>query len=337
MTPSSSDVDLASAWRALSGHASGDGWSLIELFSSGNCIVMAGRRGSRNEESLLVGVRGHIPSQRSELPRGQGFSLTTTDVHSHQTGYSWFALVRQEPGSLELFTKVATDLVDLMESLSTQEGVRVYAAMIARIRAWQAFMKRDDDGTLSTEEEIGLFGELLVLQNVIQDGVYEIDAIDSWTGPGDGLHDFDLGTGSVEVKTTVASAGFLARIANLDQLDDSLRKPLYVAAVRLTQPDVGTTLPELVDEIAGRFQDAGAPASFGNRLIAAGYMVTARSTYKRRFRCSELTYRFISANSPRLTRANVPASIREARYTLDMDALPIVGRTFSEISDSLGV
>lgn len=337
MLSPSNDTELTSAWRALSGQATGDGWKAIELFSLGNCCVMAGRRGSQNEESVLVGVKGSLPPQPIQLPRGQGFSLISTDVHSHPAGYSWSALVRHETGSLELFTKVAIDLVNLMESTSTQEGSRIHGAMISRIRAWQAFMKRESDGVLSTEEEIGLFGELLVLRNLLADGVSEFDALDSWAGPEDGLHDFLLGDGAIEVKTTVAPAGFLAKITNLDQLDDCLHQPLFIAAVRLAQLDDGMTLPELIDQVTGRLQDPGAAALLNSRLVSTGYMDTMRPEYRRRFRCSELTYRIVGPDSPRLTRANVPASIHEARYSLDLDAFLVVASTYAGISNSLGV
>lgn len=337
MLRSSSVTELASSWRALSGLAAGDGWKVIELFSHGNCCVMAGRRGTRNEESVLVGVKGDLPPQPIQLPRGQGFSLVSTDLHSHPADYSRFALVRQETGALELFTKVALDLVNLMESTSTQEGSRIHSAMISRIRAWQAFMKRDSDGVLSTEEEIGLFGELVVLRNLLDDGVSEFDALDSWAGPEDGLHDFLLGQGALEVKTTVAPAGFLVRIANLDQLDDSLHQPLFVAAVRLAQLGDGVTLPELIDQVTGQLRDPGAAALLNSRLVSAGYLDAMRPQYRRRFRCSELTYRAVGADSPRLTRANVPASIHEARYSLDLDAFHVVAFTYANISNSLGV
>lgn len=332
-----SDIELTAAWRALSGQAAGDGWKVIELFGIGNCCVMAGRRGARNEESVLVGVRGNLPPQPFQLPRGQGFSLISTELHGYPIDHSWFALVRQDSGSLELFTKVAVDLVNLMESSSAQDGPRIHSAMISRIRAWQAFMKRDSDGVLSTEEEIGLFGELLVLRDLLNHGVSEFDALDSWAGPDDGLHDFLLGDGAIEVKTTMAPAGFMARIANLDQLDDSLHQPLYVAAVRLAQLSEGTTLPDLIDQIAGLLDDAGARSLLKSRLVSAGYMDMSRTEYTRRFRCSELTYRIVCVDSPRLTRSNVPAAIHEVRYSLDLDSLPVAASTYAHISNSLGV
>lgn len=337
MLRSGSDTELVAAWRALSGIATGDGWKVIELFSIGNCCVMAGRRGARNEESVLVGVKGNVPSQPFQFPRGQGFSLISTELQGYPAGHSWFALVRQESGSLELFTKVAVDLVNLMESTSVQDGLRIHSAMISRIRAWQAFMKRDSDGVLSTEEEIGLFGELLVLQNLLDDGVSEFDALDSWAGPDDGLHDFLLGDGAIEVKTTLAPAGFIARISNLDQLDDSLHQPLFVAAVRLAQLSEGATLPDLIDQVAGQIRDPGATALLNSRLVSAGYMDMTQAEYTRRFRCSELTYRIVRADSPRLTRSNVPAAIHEARYSLDLDAYPVAASTYADISNSLGV
>lgn len=337
MLRSNSDIELAAAWRALSGQAAGDGWKVIELFGLGNCCVMAGRRGARNEESVLVGVRGNLPPQPFQLPRGQGFSLISTELHGYPVDHSWFALVRQESGSLELFTKVAVDLVNLMESSSAQDGPRIHSAMISRIRAWQTFMKRDSDGVLSTEEEIGLFGELLVLRELLNDGVSEFDALDSWAGPDDGLHDFLLGDGAIEVKTTMAPAGFMARITNLDQLDDSLHQPLYVAAVRLAQLSEGATLPDLIDQVAGLLDDPGARALLNSRLVSAGYIDMTRAEYTKRFRCSELTYRIVGDDSPRLTRSNVPAAIHEVRYSLDLDTLPVSASTYADISNSFGV
>jgi len=337
MYRSGSDTELVAAWRALNGLAKGDGLQVIELFNGGNCCVMAGRRGARNEESVLVGVRGSVPSQPFQLPRGQGFSLISTELQGYPPGHSWFALVRQEPGSLELFTRVAVDLVNLMESTSVQDGPRIHSAMISRIRAWQAFMKRDSDGVLSTEEEIGLFGELLVLRNLLDDGVSEFDALDSWAGPDDGLHDFLLGDGAIEVKTTLAPAGFLARISNLDQLDDSLHQPLFIAAVRLAQLSEGETLPDLIDQVAGKLHDSGATVLLNSKLVSAGYMDMTRAEYTRRFRSSELTYRIVRADSPRLTRSSVPAAIHDARYLLDLDAFPIAASTYADISTILGV
>lgn len=329
------EEQLASAWRALSGLADGAGWKVIELSKTVTSLVLAGRRGSGNEESLLVGIADVVPPNDSRLPRGQGFAFHQTEM-PHGGGRAWFALVRQQGGPLALFTLMAADLVSLLERFHDDRGEKVLGSLLARIRAWQDFMKREQPAVLSTEEEVGLLGELVVLRNMIADGMLAADAMDSWVGPMDGLHDFSIGTGGVEVKTTTLPAGFTARIGNLDQLDNSLHRPLYIACVRVSQSDGGKTLPEYVDDLARAIQDDAAALLFSGRLFAAGYLEAMRDHYSRRFLTRELVYRLVEDESPRLTRATVPAAVSKVMYTLDLDAFPVVARSFAEISGKLG-
>jgi len=132
--------------------------------------------------------------------------------------------------------------------------------------------------------------------------------------------------------------GFIAEIGSVDQLDDSARKPLYVAGVRLAQTADGQSLPELCEEIASIIrQGTGPVASFMGRLLSAGYSPEMRDQYVRRFRCDEIGYRLVTAESPRLITATVPTAVRWVRYALNLDAIPVVASSFSEIAGDLGV
>ncbi|HET9048952.1 MAG TPA: PD-(D/E)XK motif protein [Chiayiivirga sp.] len=328
---------LTAAWRAL-GAESGQGWRAIELVRKLNCTVHAGRRAPGNEESLLIGIEGSPVARDVQLPRGQGFSLTRTETIDAATGRTWFALARNTGGQLGLFSLMAADLVALLAQAGDEEPSRIYSALMARIRAWQEFMKRDRTGVLSAEEEVGLFGELLVLKDILGCGMNASDAVDSWEGPDDGLHDFLIGTGAIEVKSTVSPVGFVAEIANLDQLDDSLRRPLYVGAVRLAQTTSGQTLPELCDELAAAVQEAtGVATLLWSKLLSAGYIEAIREQYTRRFVQAHLGYRLIGDDSPRLTRSNVPVAVQRVKYAMDLGVIPEVATRCEEIMESLGV
>lgn len=325
---------LAVAWRALSADNRGSGWKVIDLFNAKNCLVKAGRKGGGNEESLLVGIRGaSVPPQ---LPRGQGFTFVHTELNGKESELVWFSLTRQQGGQIHLFSLMATDLVELLGRVGNDEGNRILALLTTRIRAWQEFMRRDTVGILSVDEEVGLIGELVVLGNLLADGMVAADVLDAWVGPVDGLHDFRIGTGAIEVKTTVLPSGFLAKIGSLDQLDNSLYQPLYIGAVRIRQSDTGKTLPEFVDGVVGVLQGDLVASAFSTKLLAAGYVETHRAQYIRRFHETELTYRLVKDESPRLTRGTVTAAIHEAKYTLDLDMIKVVAETFNQISESLG-
>ncbi|WP_050570877.1 PD-(D/E)XK motif protein [Dickeya zeae] len=330
-----SEEQLAAAWRALNAGSQGSGWKVIDLFKFKNCLVKAGRKAGGNEESLLFGIRGTaIPSV---LPYGQGFAFTHTELNSEEFEIAWFSLTRQQGGQIHLFSLMATDLIELLSRLGNDDGNRILTLLTARIRAWQEFMRRDTSGILSSEEEIGLIGELVVLSNLLADGIMAFNALDAWVGPLDGLHDFTIGTGAIEVKTTTLSSGFFANIRSLDQLDDNLYKPLYVGAVRIKPSDSGKTLPEFIDGVVAVLQSDSAASFFSTKLLAAGYIETHRIQYTRRFHETELTYRLVEDESPRLTRGNVAAAIHKVQYTLDLDAMPVAAETFNQISGVLGV
>lgn len=337
MTAQTEEDQLVTAWRALSGSAGNSGWKAIEISRTSECAVLAGRKGGGNEESLLIGITHAPVPDAVQLPRSQGFQFIHTEHIGATPGRTWFALVRKPGGQLPMFTLMAADLVALLSKIGSQDGGRIYASLVARITAWQQFMKLDRSGILSGEEEVGLVGELMVLQELLDCGVTPAYALEAWVGPEDGVHDFVLGTGGVETKTTLAPQGFIAEIASLEQLDDTLQRPLYVAAVRLTQQvERGATLPGLVDTLIERVRGFGVAPVLEGRLLSAGYVDAMRSHYSRCFVTKEITYRLVTDASPCLTRAKVPPSVRRVRYAVDLDAFPVTASSFAEIRNSLG-
>lgn len=338
MVPRSDPIQLLAAWRALAGDTSGRGWRVIEIASTRICVVHAGRQAPENNEVLLVGIDGLEMAPYAVLPRGKGFALALAHAVDSVPGRTWLALTKQTGGPVEMFSLMASDLANLLANPSLDDGVRAYSTFMNRIRAWQEFMKRDRADVLSAEEEIGLFGELFVLRDMLRSGVHATEAVESWVGPEDGLQDFIPGTGAIEVKTTIAPVGFLADITSLEQLDFSFRCPIHVAAVRLKPTTDGQTLPDVRDELMERMrEEMGAANMFEGRLLSAGYVDANRDQYSRRFSMTELGYRLVEEASPRLTRANVHPSVQRARYTLDLDALRIVATSFHEIAEDFGV
>ena len=328
---------LTAAWRALDKRAEVSGWQLIDVSATPSVAVMAGRKGPGNEEALLIGITDLVLSSDMELPHGQGFLVVRTELQGDRQGPSWLAVLRQPSGQLPLFTLMASDLVGLLRKAEPGSANRLYSLLIARLKAWQRFMSRERPQVLTAEEEVGLVGELVVLRDLMSAGVPEDDAIEAWAGPDDGLHDFIIGTGGIEAKTTVAPMGFIARIGNLDQLDDSLYKPLYVGAVRLGQSDTGKSLPQIVDELLEVLADYSLSAKATSKLASVGYIEVMREHYKRKFLCKDLTYRLVDEGTPRLTRSSVPLQILDARYSLDLDSLAVVASKFVDISASMGM
>ena len=279
------DEALDVAWRALAeageDHPT-EGWRTIPVERTAHCRILAGRRFHGGDEAVIFGFPPAAVAATASLPRARGFRVEIVPDEIPGNARAWIALVREPAGSLTMFARMANDIIALLRGASV--------------------------------------GELRFLQQILEAGVEASVAVDGWRGPIDGLHDFVLGTGAVEVKTSTTSGEFPATIATLDQLDDSLARPLFLAGIRLALRASGRTLPEIVADVDGCLAaDPLARARFSDLVLLAGVLDDVRDRYVRRFATVRTMLFPVTDTFPRLTRRNVAQAVRQARYNLDLD------------------
>lgn len=330
--------ELQSAWRALADAARSSGWRTIPVLTGGPCALMAGRRYPGNEEAIVVRFASGTVPKTAQLPQGGGFNVTKLESPAQNAGEVWIALSRQAGGDADLFLTMVVDVVGALRELGKRGDVVVFHAFLSRIGAWQAFMRGGRDRVLSAEAEAGLYGELEVLQALLDEGITPRNALDRWKGPLDGLHDFVCEPGALEVKASVASGVFRVNVGSLDQLDNSLIQPLFLAAVRLTLMSNGTTLSEKIERLDQRFAgDSNAATIFGDLLLRAGFIAAVRDRYTRRFGLVGIQTFLVTKNFPRLTRDGISPAIRSARYEMDLDLATLPATDFAEALIQLGL
>lgn len=323
------------AWKSLAGASEEVGWRSIPVSCAGSCDLMAGRRFPGNEESLLA----HFPSVKvpvaEKLPEGRGFTVERVDPHGE--GKNWLALTRRESGSVELFAAMVCDVAGVMDSEAASGEERLLRLFLGRVRAWQEFMRKGALA-LGPEAEIGLVGELSFLGAIVEAGVPAPLAVEAWVGPLDGIQDFEIGTGAVEVKATVSASGFPAWIGSLEQLDDSVRQPLFVAGMRLSQTESGQNLPEFVEAVRQALNgDPEAERLFAERLLAAGYFDAHADRYPRRFILAGTRVIEVVEGFPRIIPGMVPGGVKRAIYEINLDKAPGENLSPQEALKKLGV
>jgi hypothetical protein len=169
-------------------------------------------------------------------------------------------------------------------------------------------------------------------------GVAPITVLNGWVGPDDAPQDFLVGQGAVEVKATMSSSGFPVRIGSLEQLDDSVVSPLFLAAVRFARSEVGLTLPDLIAQVEQRLAgEPGAADLLRERLMVAGYLSIHEGHYSRKFEPKERRMFLIKKNFPRLTPGAVPLGVTKAQYELNLDHIADYLQDFNVILSQLGV
>ena len=310
------------AWSSLTGADIEQGWQAISLPSVGHLQLRAGRRYPDNAEAVLVGFPTARLAASGKLPEGQGFTVDRVDPDGD--GWLWLALTRKPAGSAELFAAMSCDVVgSLDDSVAVgADEAKLLRVFIGRVGAWQEFMRKGTQ-VLSPEAEIGLIGELTLLRAIIDAGIPAAPAIESWVGPLDGIQDFELGTGALEVKATLSASGFPAKIGSLQQLDDSTRQPLFVAGARLLQTESGQNLPAIIEAMRLTIKgDAEAERLLAERVLAVGYIDAHSGRYPRRFEHVLTRIVHVADGFPRMTTGTVPAGIVRAMYEIDLDKAP---------------
>lgn len=334
MALQSREVELLSAWKAISSGAEPDGWRTIPLGSDQR--IRVGIRFPERKETFVVSF-DYPSSSIASIPQGRGFEVEQLPSENEGGNQSWVSVSRRSGASLELFTVMNGDLVGMLEqAAATMSERQRYFLFLGRIRSWQRFMEKPSDGRLTDEEETGLFGELLVLEGMLRK-LEPMLALEIWKGPENSLQDFRSDTVGVEVKTTVSVNGFPAKISSLEQLDGSGTRMIYLAGIRLIVIDGGRTLSALINTVrAALVSHIAAAARFERLLLLAGYLDAVADTYVRPFQMQSNRLFSVEVGFPFISRSEVPLAILEAEYRIDLDEVDIVSETIDAIPALFG-
>ena len=215
---------------------------------------------------------------------------------------------------------VVCDIADRLQ-LNSHDFSR---AVSGALHAWEALLAPKN--VLSEERQTGLYGELLVLRELLK-GMLPTLAIASWRGPGAEEHDFGLQDFDLEVKATTTEDR-LHWISSATQLMPSLNRPLWFASIMLTDGGAGgATLPELVAKL-----EASLPApdvgTFRTKLHDAGWRNDDAQLYDRRLRLRTAPFilpvdqAFPAITADGLVLAGIESSrIKRLKYMVDLTGL----------------
>jgi hypothetical protein len=235
------------------------------------------------------------------------------------TSGSLLVLSLEDAGRRDLFATICADVV----AVASQPDQNVaLAQFLARLEAWRQFLRDRRDG-LSRIETVGLIGELLVLERLL-----EVDSacLDSWRAPLDGLHDFLRDGHALEVKTGLGPVSVIT-VSKLDQLDTAGVRRLDLLHVKLTENMTGRSLRDIIAALNAALPDEGRRRSFENLLLRRGLLPgddVALSAPRVQLRTID-TYAVLDS-FPRLVRSSLPLAITEATYTLEVRGIS----TFAE-------
>lgn len=310
-------------------------WDLLEdQPPSGERLTVRTAMPGRSDEILIAvdAARGrHVlvtipPDEPCELAErtSRGIAVQTVEMNvggGHAEVFVEIAcLESQGHAALDI---IVMELVDALEAGASIGRVRLVQNVLAK---WRRFWSGVSQGVLSTEQQLGLFGEVWFLSRWLSPSVGVAKAVQMWRGPTGARNDFEAHGLGIEVKTT-GRIDAAHVIHGLEQLLEPLGGTLLLFSLSVRDEASGTeTLPRVVEEMRGRLaDDDNALSQFDTNLYAAGYDDRLASEYAKlvlRIR-DEGLYRVIEG-FPRLVPSSMasglPPGVSAVTYELRLDA-----------------
>ena len=221
----------------------------------------------------------------------------------------------------DLFYRLCLDIIASTDlAASEREAV---AKSVARTWRWHHMLRGGGGGLLSTEEQMGLIGELLVFERYILSSSSAPDALASWRGPLGEPKDFEIGRTAIESKSRGTSAAAAVHISSEFQLDDAATDALFLHLSVLDpaeeRDDRGFTVTDTACRVRDRLQlaDNRTVERFNALLMAAGFRYEDDYSHAR-WRGGERSISRVKGGFPRLTPAMIPAGVANVQYMLSL-------------------
>ena len=273
-------------------------------------------------ETALIGVsddgRLHLLLAIDVVPHNLPPDLQSLQVRVLEGGQIWLDVSTRSHHE-ELLTLVANKVLHAIRIEGRDPAVSV-ERIIDDMRAALRPLAPD----LGTTEQIGLFGELWVLSNVLFPTLGP-RVCQLWSGPESERHDFVGQEVHVEVKTTTRSEP-RHEISRIDQLKPPVNKRLLFASVMLERSLGGDeTLADRIDEIREKLgSDGHALDVFDSRLAQLGWHEGLRQTGALlRFTFRDVHVFEVTGTFPRLPDDYVPPlGVTGIKYNINVGSLP---------------
>lgn len=218
--------------------------TLETYFAAGTVVAL------RLGDTPACTLRIDPPNDRLELwspavgpePDVTSLSRVTVSIEEADAGLCFVLTVDARGAHLEAYSLIAAVVDDLTA------GRAFHVATARSLAAFRDLLA--GRGRLSEQKALGLLGELLVLECLVQ-AAGEHPAVEAWLGPRSEEHDFVLDDVDAEVKTTLTERRS-HMIGTETQLQPSPSRPLWLVSIQLTRAGTavnGFTLPDVISRI----------------------------------------------------------------------------------------
>lgn len=219
--------------------------------------------------------------------------------------------------NIDTFAILCGDMVETISKMNSEK--KVVSFVVNQIYRWQKLFDLKKQDGLSSEEQQGLYGELVFLSRSMSNNEDWNKVIHSWVGINKEVRDFADGDWAVEIKTTSTNKHQKLKINSERQLDETLLGHLFLHHISVeVSKSNGETLNNRIDLVRHQLSaNCRLLDVFNAKLIIAGYFDEQRDCYESRHYLirDENTYE-VKDDFPRIKESEIREGVGDVKYTI---------------------
>jgi len=261
-------------------------------------------------------------------PDVEGLDFSFKEVNEISSGRIFLIIAMSSSLVLnEAFEGFSAALVSSIENAVSQE--EIFEIINDVCKAFDDYFSHKKKRQIGDLKEIGLFGELLFLKNLVS-RLGEREAIGCWYGPEANKHDYSLpGNKALEIKTTTQQKKRFIPISNELQLDSENTNGLWIKLYVIERNAAGMTLNSLFFEILSSLKEHDSVFIFKSKVYQYGFDFENDIRIKKFSTSEELLFK-VDDGFPKITRKSLPNGVFDVGYKISRDGLGSVGKSKEE-------
>jgi len=245
-----------------------------------------------------------------ELPAFENIQVASLQI----TGGVRIGLTLMESELARNFSVMCYDLAERSKAARSPEAAA--GILLRTLDSWAELFRRRGHEGLTREEVLGLVGELLTIEALLNDSSLDPEAlILGWGGPNGDARDIGVNGARVEIKAQRSTGALKLRISSLAQLDDRGDR-VFVLLWRLSHSETGRSLMDVVRAIQARLELRPLASAEFERKITLSSMSADSDFSNEPYSVDDRIAYAVATVFPKLVPCNVPAGITAAQYDI---------------------
>lgn len=226
-------------------------------------------------------------------------------------------LLLHDREDFEIFRVLCDDLLEVTRAMDLQDAPSAVNMLLGRLDRWQKVLARRRQGRLTRNEEIGLFGELLFLRDVLSARSGISSAVAAWRGPYGDEQDFAVAGAIIEVKTQGTTSDSWILVSSEDQLDPSSGEIFLCRQCIAASTYVGHC--ESLDGLVRQLLAATSSVPVSNSLLRTGLAAAGwkeGAGYHQGWWLEERSFYRVEEGFPSIVRADLRPGVARVTYQI---------------------